>query len=75
MARAPDRDPKFISVQLFGRPEDLKVTIKIENRFGLTVRYRLGGEAQDVPPRAVVTHAQCDSEPLVFDGMPAAQSS
>jgi hypothetical protein len=74
VARAPDRDPKFISVQLFGRPEDLKVTIKIENRSGLTVRYRLGGEAQDVPPRAVVTHAQCDTEPLVFDGIPAAQS-
>jgi hypothetical protein len=73
VARAPDRDPKFISVQLFGRPEDLKVTIKIENRSAVTVRYRLGGEAQDVPPRAVVTHAQCDSEPLVFDGLPASQ--
>jgi hypothetical protein len=27
-----------------------------------------------VPPRAVVTHAQCDAEPLVFDGVTAVQS-
>ena len=34
VARAPDRDPKFISVQLFGRPEALKVQFRIENRAG-----------------------------------------
>ena len=42
VVRAPDRDPKFISVQLFGRPEALKVSFRIENRSGVTVRYRLG---------------------------------
>src|SRR5262249_31223118 len=29
VARAPDKDPKFISVQLFGRPESLKVKFSI----------------------------------------------
>jgi len=28
VVRAPDRDPKFISVQLFGRPDSLKVTFR-----------------------------------------------
>ena len=34
VVRAPDRDPKFISVQLFGRPEALKVKFNIENQAG-----------------------------------------
>ena len=34
VVRAPDRDPKFISVQLFGRPEALKVQFTIENQGG-----------------------------------------
>ena len=32
VVRAPDRDPKFISVQLFGRPASLKVEFRIENK-------------------------------------------
>ena len=42
VARAPDRDPKFISVQLFGRPEALKVTFRIENRSGVAGALSLG---------------------------------
>ena len=34
VVRAPDRDPKFISVQLFGRPESLKIQFTIENQAG-----------------------------------------
>jgi len=72
LARAPDRDPKFISVQLFGRPESLKVEFRIENRAGTPVRYVLGKEAHTLPPRAIVTHASCDAEPLTFETAGAA---
>jgi hypothetical protein len=71
VARAPDRSPKFISVQLFGRPEALKVTFRIENRSSATVHYRLGTDAQDLPPRTTVTHTDCWMAPLAFDGVPA----
>ena len=32
VVRVPDRNPKFVSVQLFGRPESLKVTFSIQNQ-------------------------------------------
>jgi hypothetical protein len=74
VVRAPDRDPKFISVQLFGRPEALKVSFRIENRSGVTLRYHLGSRSHDLPPRAIATHADCSLQEIGFDGVPAAQS-
>ena len=67
VARAPDKHPKFISVQLFGRPEALKVTFEIENRSGASVRYRLGNHTQDLAPRTIARHAHCGLEPLSFE--------
>lgn len=67
VARAPDPDPKFISVQLFGRPQSLKVEFRIENQAGTSVRYVLGEEVHTLPPRSIVTHASCDADPLTFE--------
>ena len=72
IARAPDPDPKFISVQLFGRPESLKVEFRIENRTGAAVPYALGEETHTLPVRAVVTHTSCDPEQLTFEQVGAA---
>ena len=72
VARAPDRDPKFISVQLFGRPEALKVEFRIENQAGAAVRYALGEETHTLPARAIVTHTSCDPEQLTFEKAGAA---
>jgi hypothetical protein len=72
VARAPDRDPKFISVQLFGRPESLKIEFRIENRAGGVVRYALGEETHTLPARAIVTHTSCDPEQLTFEKAGAA---
>jgi hypothetical protein len=71
VARAPDKNPKFISVQLFGRPEALKVKFSIENRNGVAVAYRLGEEAHTLPPHAIVTHTICDQASLAFEKAPA----
>jgi hypothetical protein len=73
VVRAPDRQPKFISVQLFGRPEALKVNFAIENRTTQEVHYRLGEETQSVPARASVSHTSCGAGPLVIErAQPAA---
>jgi hypothetical protein len=67
VARAPDRDPKFISVQLVGRPEALRVKFTIENRADAAVRYRLGEETHTLPLRSIVTHTSCDPGRLTFE--------
>lgn len=67
VVRAPDTHPKFISVQLFGRPEALKVEFSIVNRTGTPIRYQLGEEKATLPARGIVTHARCDPDKLTFE--------
>jgi hypothetical protein len=67
VVRAPDQDPKFISVQLLGRPESLRIRFSVVNRAGATVRYRVGGKSHTLPVRAIVTHTLCDQGPLTFE--------
>jgi hypothetical protein len=67
VARAPDPNPKFISVQLLGRPESLKVAFRIENTAGAAVGYALGEEVHTLPERTIVTHTSCDPGALTFD--------
>jgi hypothetical protein len=67
VVKAPDRDPKFISVQLFGRPESLKFEFSIENRAGKTVHYSLGEEAITLPARTIATYTRCEPETLAFE--------
>jgi hypothetical protein len=67
VVQVPDKNPKFLSVQLFGRPESLKVTFSILNHSGKAVSYTLGTETEAVQPRETVTHTDCDSRPLSVD--------
>ncbi len=39
VARAPDADPKFLSVQLFGRPSSLTFEFRVANRSGSAITY------------------------------------
>ena len=67
IAKAPDADPKFISVQLFGRPEALKYQFKIENNAGVMVSYTALGTKHSVDPRVIVTHSGCLPGDIVFE--------
>ena len=67
VVQAPDRNPKYISVQLFGRPKSLKIKFSLENRTGTPVRYALGEEAHTLPARTLVTHTMCDASLLTFE--------
>jgi hypothetical protein len=67
VARVPDKNPKFVSVQLFGRPETARIKFKIENTTDAPVRYRLGEEAHTLPERTIVTHTNCNPAALRFE--------
>jgi len=72
VVRARDRHPKFISVQLFGRPESLKVSFAIENRTGVAITYTLGDDSETLPARATVSHTSCTAGALKIDKAGAA---
>jgi len=67
VVRAPDRDPKFISVQLFGRPKSLSFSFEIKNTAGQAVAYRFAGERHDLAPRYSVKHTACLPDALSFE--------
>jgi hypothetical protein len=58
---------KYISVQMFGRPQSLRYEFKIQNGLTETVTYAFGGETHEVKPRNVITHIACQPDPVVFE--------
>ena len=66
IARAPGADPKFHSVQLFGRPQRLSFTFQVQNSSGTAVTYSFGGKTQQIEPRVVVTHTACEPGAIRF---------
>lgn len=67
IAKAPDADPKFLTVQLFGRPDSFKFEIHVENRSGVPVPYAFGDKRNAVPDQTHVTHTTCVPHEIVFD--------
>ncbi len=67
VAKAPDKGPKYISVQLFARPKSLEVQFQISNTLKDPVSYSFGGETHEVLPSFSVTHTSCASGPLTFE--------
>jgi uncharacterized protein YkwD len=58
VARGPESG-YFFAVQMFGRPKSLAIEFRIANRSGAAVRYRVGEQAFDLPPRYTRTHQTC----------------
>src|SRR5262245_24667072 len=75
VVRAPDKNPKFISVQLLGRPDSLKVEFSIANRTGAAISYRLGEKETTLSANTVITHTRCDPDALTFLDMGASARS
>ena len=67
VARAPDRDPKYLSVQLFGRPESFKYQFRIENKAGVSVTYAAFGQKHTLAPRVIATHTGCEPGDISFE--------
>lgn len=75
VARAPGPHPKYISVQLFGRPIKLRYRFRIANRAKSQVSYRLGGQRLSIAPSTIVAHAACEPAKLSFDANVAAKKA
>lgn len=67
IAKAPDKDPKYITVQLFGRPKSMMVEFQISNTTKDKVTYSFGGETHEVAPSFAITHAACQPSALAFE--------
>lgn len=59
VVRAPDRHPKFISVQLLGRPQSEAYSFQISNASKAEVTYELSGETHTVKPGFAIRHSEC----------------
>ncbi len=67
VAKAPDKDPKYISVQLFARPQTAEITFQIANTSKAKVGYEFAGERHTIEPRMAVTHTSCNPGTLAFE--------
>lgn len=67
VVRAPDKSPKYISVQLFARPKALEYKFQISNASRAAVSYSFAGETHEVPPSGAVTHTACAPSALSFE--------
>ena len=67
VARATDRNPKFISVQLVGRPVELRIKFVILNQTMAALSYAFGKGTHTLPPRTSVTYTSCEAGELRFD--------
>lgn len=59
VAQAADAAPKYLSVQLFGRPQSLQYSFRVENKSGGPVSYTLNGKPQNVAANMAIEHTEC----------------
>lgn len=71
IARGPDKDPKFIAVQLFARPRSLAYEFQISNSSSEVVRYIFAGKTHEVKPNLGVVHTACLPGQVTFEGTAA----
>ncbi|MDX2258360.1 MAG: CAP domain-containing protein [Hyphomicrobiaceae bacterium] len=66
VAKVPDRHPKFVTVQLFGRPQSLMMSFQVSNSSAATVTYEVAGERHDIEPGHAIRHQTCEASDIVF---------
>ena len=66
VARVPDKDPKYVMVEMFGRPRALASEFQVSNATKGPVQYALSGEAETIDPGMGITHTVCNSKTITF---------
>lgn len=66
VAKAPDHPGKYISVQVFGRPDSARIAFRIENKAGFPITYVVGQKTLTLEERITVTHRSCNPTALSF---------
>ncbi len=69
IAKSADAVPKYLSVQLFGRPETYKYSFRIENRSGAPVSYQFDKTKHALLHNSIVTQTTCTPGTLQFEGV------
>ena len=65
-------EPRYVAVQLMGRPAALKYSFALKNVSERAVSYSFGGKPHQISPRETVHHTACSPEPLtITTGAPA----
>jgi uncharacterized protein YkwD len=59
-----ERSGHYVAVQMFGRPESMRVAFDVANRTQFTWSYRYGATTYALPPAARRMHASCGGEKL-----------
>lgn len=59
VAQAPGAAPKFISVQMLGRPASEGVKFEVFNGTSVNVTYSFEGRTHDLKPRSTITQTSC----------------
>jgi hypothetical protein len=67
IARVPDKDPKYVMVEMVGRPMALATEFQVSNATKEPVRYSLAGDAQTLEPGMGITHTICQPKALQFE--------
>ena len=66
LAVARGQSGTYYAVQMFGRPESMRIEFKISNRSGSAVQYIVDGQSFPLPPRVTRTHQRCRMPELRF---------
>jgi cysteine-rich secretory family protein len=66
VARTQNSLPRYIAVQLFGRPRSMSYSFEISNRSSSAVGYEYLGDSHEVKPRQIITHTSCDPGNIDF---------
>ena len=67
VARVPDKDPKYVMVEMVGRPMAMASEFQVSNATKEGVRYALSGVAQLLEPGMGITHTICQPKTLAFE--------
>jgi hypothetical protein len=66
VAEAPGAVAKFISVELFGRPQSASVAFQVVNASDTEVRFAFAGKVRDLKPRVSVVETSCQPGEIAF---------
>lgn len=67
VVRVPDKNPKYVAVQLFARPKSLSYAFQISNSTRQPVTYTFNGETLEVGASQGMQHEACVPAELTFD--------
>jgi hypothetical protein len=66
VARAPGATPKFISVEMFGRPATSTIRFDVVNLSAADVTYAFEGKTRDLKPRLSIVQSTCTPGEISF---------